>query len=134
MQNSIFMRIIKGEILAYRIYEDDKTLAFLDIHPIQPGHALVVPKIQVDQLWDLDPVYYQAVMETCQKVAFKMREALKPIRVGAQVEGIDVNHAHVHLIPFRTPEEFHNIPDMNEPASDKDLAVMAKKLTITEST
>jgi histidine triad (HIT) family protein len=134
MQDSIFMRIIKGEIPAYKIYEDDKTLAFLDIHPIQPGHTLVVPKLQVDQLWDLDPVYYQAVMETCRKVAFKMREALKPIRVGAQVEGIDINHAHVHLIPFRTPAEFHNIPDMNNPARAEDLAAMAKKLTLTKST
>ncbi|MGD0284000.1 MAG: HIT domain-containing protein [Candidatus Saccharimonadales bacterium] len=133
MQDSIFMRIIKGEIPAYKIYEDDKTFAFLDIHPIQPGHTLVIPKVQVDQLWDLDPVYYQAVMETCRKIAHKMRDVLKPIRVGAQVEGIDVNHAHVHLIPFKTPEEFHNIPDMNKPASDIDLAEMAKKLIITES-
>ena len=69
-------------------------------------------------------------MDTCRKVAFQLRKVLKPIRIGAQVEGIYVNHAHVHLIPFRTSEEFHTKPDMSKPADDAALAAMAKKLTL----
>jgi histidine triad (HIT) family protein len=130
MQDSIFTKIIKGEIPAYKIYEDNKTIAILDIHPKQPGHTLVIPKIQVDQLWDLDSIYYQAVMETCRKVALRIRDVLKPARVGVIVEGVDVNHAHVHLIPFNTPEEFHAFRDMNKATDDKDLAIMEDKLKL----
>jgi histidine triad (HIT) family protein len=134
MQDSIFTKIIKGEIPAYKIYEDDKTLAFLDIHPIRPGHTLVIPKIQVDQLWDLEPTYYEAVMETSRKVALRMRDVLGPILIGAQVEGLDIKHAHVKLIPFNTPEEFINQPDMNEPVDHMALVAMAKKLTLMVNT
>ncbi len=130
MQDSLFMKIIKGEIPAQKIYEDDKTLAFLDIHPKQPGHTLVVPKVQVEQLWDLDPEYYQAVMEACRKVAFRLREVLKPLRIGVQVEGLDINHAHVHLIPFNTSVEFFSHPDFNAPADNQTLDAMAKKLSM----
>jgi histidine triad (HIT) family protein len=68
MQDSIFTKIIKGEIPSHKVYEDDKTIAFLDINPTQPGHTLVVPKKQVEFLWDLDTDDYQAVMETARKV------------------------------------------------------------------
>jgi histidine triad (HIT) family protein len=130
MQDSIFTKIIKNEIPAHIIYEDDKTIAILDVHPKQPGHTLVIPKIQIDQLWDLDPMYYQAVMATCQKVALRMRDVLEVARIGAIVEGVDVNHAHVHLVPFNTPEEFHAQRDMNIAADGKDLAIMADRLTL----
>jgi histidine triad (HIT) family protein len=133
MQDSIFTKIIKGEIPAHKIYEDDKTIAILDIHPKQPGHTLIVPKIQIDQLWDLDPIYYQAVMETSRKVALRIREVLRPARVGVIVEGVDVNHAHIHLIPFNTPEEFHAYRDMNVTADDKELAIMEDKLKLTDN-
>ena len=67
-------------------------------------------------------------METCRKVALRIREVLKPARVGVIVEGVDVNHAHVHLIPFNTPEEFHAYRDMNKAADNKELAIMEDKL------
>src|SRR3989344_2967902 len=105
MSDSIFTRIIKGEIPAHKIYEDDKTLAFLDIHPIQPGHTLVVPKKQIDSLWDLPEEEYAVLMQNCNKVAKRLRKILGVPRVGVQVIGIDVPHAHVHLIPFTTVEE-----------------------------
>lgn len=128
MSSSIFSRIIKGEIPCHKVYEDDKTFAFLDIHPKQPGHVLVIPKKEVDHLWDLDDEDYEAVMKTSKKVARRINEVLKPKRVGMQVEGVGVPHAHVHIFPFNSLEEYRVVRDMSaEPDHDK-LAEMAKKL------
>src|SRR5689334_21086022 len=102
MQDSIFTKIINGEIPCHKVYEDDKTLAFLDIHPVQPGHTLVIPKRQVEFVWDLDDEMYAAVMATTKKVARRLREVMSVPYVGEQVVGVDVPHAHVHLIPFTT--------------------------------
>ncbi|OGL30232.1 hypothetical protein A3D14_02805 [Candidatus Saccharibacteria bacterium RIFCSPHIGHO2_02_FULL_47_12] len=128
MSDSIFTKIIKGEIPCHKIYEDDKTLAFLDIHPIQPGHTLVISKAQVDPIWDLDDEDYQAVMATCKRVASRIHAVLKPQRVGVQIIGVDVHHAHVHLIPFDSTDEFRRIPDTSHDADHQMLAEMAKKL------
>lgn len=127
-QSSLFTRIIQGEIPCHKVYEDDKTLAFMDIHPVQPGHVLVIPKVQIDHLWDLPEDDYRAVMETCKKVAQRMREVLKPGRVGVIVEGLDVPHAHIKLIPFTTSAEFRNIPDMSAEPDHTALSELAKKL------
>lgn len=128
MSDSIFTKIIKGEIPCHKVYEDDKTLAFLDIHPIQPGHVMVIPKAQVDHLWDLEEQDYQAVMATVKKVANRQREVLKPIRVGVHVVGLDVPHAHVHVFPFNTMAEYRNAPDMTADPDNVALAEMAEKL------
>ena len=125
MADSLFTKIIKGEIPCHKIYEDEKTFAFLDIQPIKPGHMLVVPKRQVD-IWDLSEEDYQALMLTVRKVAHRIQEVLKPRRVGIQVVGIDVdNHAHVHVFPFNNMAEYRQIP---VPAEYKELVEMAKKL------
>lgn len=129
MQDSIFTKIIKGEIPCHKIYEDDKTLAFLDIHPKQPGHTLVIPKKQVEFLWDLDDEDYQAVMATAKKVALRLRDVLGKPYVGELVVGIDVPHAHVHVYPFSILEESRFIPDPSAEPDHGTLAVMAKKLT-----
>lgn len=128
MEDSIFTKIIKGEIPCHKIYEDEHAIAFLDIHPVQPGHVLVVPKNQIDHLWDLPDADYQALMVVCRRVAQRMREVLKPKRVGAQVVGIDVPHAHVHLIPFSSAEQFRKQPDMSAEPNHQALAEMAKRL------
>lgn len=128
MSHTVFSKIISGEIPCHKIYEDDKTLAFLDIHPKTPGHVLVVPKIEVDVLWDLDSKEYQAVMATAQKVANRIQGVLEPMRVGMMVEGIGVPHAHVHVFPFDNADEYFARPDMDaEPDHDR-LAEIAKKL------
>jgi histidine triad (HIT) family protein len=128
MADSIFTKIIKGEIPANKIYEDELTLAFLNIYPDQPGHTLVIPKKQIDHLWDLPDEDYVAVMETSKKVANRIREVLKPERVGVKVVGEEVPHAHVHLIPFNTVKEFQiHIPHLGEPNYEA-LEEMAKKL------
>jgi histidine triad (HIT) family protein len=125
---SIFTRIINGETPAYKVYEDDQVLAFLDIHPITPGHTLVIPKKQVEFLWDLDDETYQAVMAGAKKVALHVREVLGVPYVGEQVNGVDVPHAHVHVIPFTDAAEFHRQPDMSAEPDHEALAKMAEKL------
>lgn len=128
MPDSIFTKIIKGEIPCHKVYEDDKTLAFLDIHPVQPGHTLVIPKKQIEFVWDLEDEDYRAVMETTRKVARRLRETLGTRYVGERIEGVDVPHAHVQLIPFNTVEEFKAPQDMEAEPDHAALAEMAKKL------
>jgi histidine triad (HIT) family protein len=128
MSDSIFTKIIKGEIPCHKVYEDEKTLAFLDIHPVQPGHTLVIPKKQVEFVWDLDEEIYQAVMATTKKVARRLREVLSVAYVGEKIFGIDVPHAHVQIIPFTSPEEFETLQDMKSEPDHAMLAEMARKL------
>lgn len=97
--SSIFTKIIEGEIPSHRIYEDDATYAFLDINPRQEGHTLVIPKAEVDYLFDLDSEDYRALWEAVQTVARGLEEATGCARVVVIVLGYEVPHAHVHLIP-----------------------------------
>lgn len=128
MKDSIFTKIIKGEIACHKIYEDDKTFAFLDIHPKQPGHTLVVPKKQIEFVWDLADEDYQALMTTVKKVAQRIRTVLGRPYVGELVVGIDVPHAHVHVFPFATAEESRFIPNLTAEPDHAALAVIAQKL------
>lgn len=128
MQESIFTKIIKGEIPSYKIYEDDKTFAFLDIHPITPGHTLVVSKRQVEFVWDLSDDDYQAVMLTARKVALYLKTVLGVPYVGEKIIGVDVPHAHVHLIPFYEASELHRVPDLESKPNHANLAQLAEKL------
>ena len=108
MQDSIFTKIINGEIPSYKIYEDERTFAFLDINPIQPGHTLVVPKSQVDHFEDLEPEDYEALMHTVKLLSQNMRDELQVERICIVVEGFEVPHTHIHLIPCNTEEDFHS--------------------------
>jgi histidine triad (HIT) family protein len=128
MEDSIFTKIIHGDIPSHKIYEDDKTFAFLDIHPVQPGHTLVIPKRQVAYIWDLDNLDYAAVMTTVHEIGLRLRDVLAVPFVGVQVIGIDVPHAHVHLIPFTMVQEYRNQPDMIAEPDHKQLAKMAQRL------
>ncbi len=128
MEDSIFTKIIKGEIPSHKIYEDDSTLAFLDIHPKTPGHTLVVPKKQVEFVWDLEDADYQSLMAAVKKVALRIREVFNAPYVGELIVGIDVPHTHIHVYQFATMQESRHIPD---PGADPDhaaLAEIAKKL------
>ncbi len=125
---SIFTKIINGDIPCHKVYEDDKTFAFLDIHPIQPGHVLVVSKKQTEFIWDLDDDDYAAVMATVKKVALRIREVLQPPYVGEQIIGKDVPHVHVHVFPFANGEEFRHVPDATAEPDHVALAAIAEKL------
>ena len=129
MQDSIFTKIIKGEIPCHKVYEDDKTFVFMDIHPIQPGHVLVVSKAQVADAWDLPDEDYQAVMATAKKVARRLREVFpEKERVALMIEGTEVPHVHLKLFPFTTAEEFHHKPDTTQEPNHTSLAEIAQKL------
>lgn len=127
---SIFTKIIRGDIPCHKVYEDEKTFAFLDIHPIQPGQVLVVPKNQVGFVWDLPDEDYQALMSTVHKVGCRLREVFdQKQRVGIMVEGLDVaNHAHVKVFPFDNDKEFRNVPDASAEPDHEALAAIAQKL------
>lgn len=103
--SSVFTKIINGEIPCYKIYEDEKTLAFLDIHPETKGHTLVVPKKEVDKIYDLDDEDFEALMKTVKMLSKHLEEKLGA-RILWKVVGTDVPHAHVHLEPL-DPTWFH---------------------------
>ena len=128
MSDSIFTKIVRGEIPCHKVYEDDKTLAFLDIHPKTPGHTLVIPKKQVEFVWDLEDEEYQAVMATTKKVALRIREVIGMAYVGELVVGEEVPHAHVHVYPFNTLEESRRVADPDAEPNHPALAEMASKL------
>ena len=125
---SIFSRIISGEIPSHKVYEDDKTLAFLDIYSPVEGHTLVIPKKQVEFVWDLEDSDYMAVMESARKVAHRLRKVLGVPYIGEKVVGVDVPHAHVHLIPFTTTEEYHQAGMENAEPDHEALAALAARL------
>lgn len=131
MQPSIFTKIIQGEVPSYKLYEDEATFAFLDIHPTAPGHTLVVPKKQIEFLWDLDEETYQAVQRTAKVLALHIRKILAVPYVGVQVVGVDVPHAHIHLIPFAQADQFHARPREDATPNHEALAQMAERLKLT---
>lgn len=127
MADSIFTKIIKGEIPCHKVYEDDDNFAFMDIHPAQPGHVLVISKTQTEWIWDLSDKEYSSLMAAVKKIGRHMRQVLKK-NVGVSVEGTGVPHVHVHLIPFSTAAEFHHLADQGAEPDHEKLAAMAAKL------
>lgn len=99
---TIFSRIIAGEIPSYKCAEDDRFYAFLDINPVAKGHTLVVPKQEVDYLFDLDDETLAAMTVFAKRVAKAIQQAFPCRKVGMAVLGLEVNHAHIHLIPLQS--------------------------------
>ncbi|OEY73056.1 HIT family protein [Salegentibacter salarius] len=100
--SSLFTKIVKGEVPAYKIAEDSQFLAFLDINPNARGHVLCIPKKEVDYIFDLDEEIYQELMRFSRKVALALKKTVDCKRVGMAVVGLEVPHAHVHLIPLNS--------------------------------
>jgi len=100
--SSIFSKIVNGEISAYKIAEDENFLAFLDVMPLVKGHALVIPKKEVDLIFDLESEAYKNLWSFAQKVAKKLKKAIPCVRVGVAVVGLEVPHAHIHLVPLNS--------------------------------
>ncbi len=97
---SIFTKIVNGELPCFKVAEDERYLAFLDIHPVAKGHTLVIPKQEVDYLFDLDEETYQGLWLFARRVAKALDAAIECKRVGVLVVGTEVPHAHIHLVPF----------------------------------
>jgi histidine triad (HIT) family protein len=124
--DTIFDRIVRGEAPAHRLWEDEAYLAFLDIHPSQSGHTLLIPKRAGGDVFDLAPGVYAGLWDRARRLSGPLREATGAARIGVVVEGFQVDHAHVHLIPL------HRIGDLRPPpeeaAPDAELAATAARI------
>lgn len=128
---TLFTKIIKGEIPSYKVAEDDKNYAFLDIHPLVKGHTLVVPKLsepEEDYIFDLEDDKLQSLILFAKKVARGIKAATGCKRVGVAVMGMEVNHVHIHLVPMNTEKDmlFSN-PKLDLPAGE--MAYIANSIT-----
>ena len=104
--SSIFSKIVNGEIPSYKVAEDENYYAFLDIFPLAKGHTLVIPKKEIDYIFSLDDATYQGLWAFAKKVALGIERAVPCERVGVAVLGLDVPHAHIHLLPLNNMEDF----------------------------
>ncbi len=123
---SIFSKIIAGEIPSYKVAENDKFYAFLDINPLQKGHTLVVPKKEVDYIFDIDDQDLGEMMVFAKKVARAIKAAIPCVKVGVAVIGLEVRHAHIHLVPMNKEGDISFAkPKMTLPAEEMDAIAKA---------
>lgn len=104
---SIFSKIVTGDIPCHKVYEDDQFLAFLDVFPLVKGHTLVIPKVEIDYIFDIDDAMLGEMLIFSKKVAHAIKKTIPCVKVGVSVVGLEVPHAHIHLIPI------HSVHDMN---------------------
>jgi histidine triad (HIT) family protein len=104
---SIFSKIIAGEIPCYKIAEDESFIAFLDVFPLVEGHVLVVPKIEVDYIFDLDENYLNRLLSFSKPIATAIQKSMPCTRVGLSVIGLEVPHAHLHLVPINSADDLN---------------------------
>lgn len=104
---TIFTKIISGEIPSYKIAENDRFYAFLDVFPIVPGHVLVVPKIEVDKFYDLPDAYLSEILVFAKPIAQAIEKAFPCLRIGSAVIGLEVPHAHLHLVPLQETDDLN---------------------------
>jgi len=124
---SIFTRIINGEIPCHKVGEDERFIAFLDIAPLREGHTLVVPKVEVDRFFELPPEALAACMPFAQQVAARIQRVVPCDRIGVSVIGLEVPHAHIHLIPLdRMSDMDFNKPKMK--LTNEELAALAERI------
>lgn len=123
---TIFSKIIAGEIPCHKIWEDERFFAFLDIRPIQPGHVLVVSKQEIDSPFDMDDDAYCGFLLAAKRLVEPIRRAMGSVKVGLVIEGLEVPHAHIKLIPISQPSDLaqSNARD----ASPEELAGVAEKI------
>jgi len=122
VDDCVFCKIVAGEIPSHTIYEDDKTKAFLGITPPVEGFTLVIPKVHSNELWYMEDDDYQALMNTVRKIGQHLRRQFNTARVGLQVEGLDVSHTHVKILPFSTAGQFRAL----EPSQESDHDALGK--------
>ena len=105
--STIFSKIISGEIPAYKVAENDKFLAFMDIFPLSKGHTLVIPKNETDYIFDMESEEYANLWKFAQKVAIAQKKVIDCQRIGVAVIGLEVAHAHIHLVPINGVEDIN---------------------------
>jgi len=124
---TLFSKIIAREIPSYRIAEDDNFFAFLDISPLREGHVLVVPKIEVDNLFDLPVEYLTGILEFARPIAKAIEKSFPCNRCGITVIGLEVPHAHIHLIPINSSNDL-NFTQLKDRATDESLKKVQQKI------
>ncbi len=124
---TLFSKIIAGEIPAYKVAENDRFLAFLDIQPVAKGHTLVIPKVEVDYIFDLDTATLSEINLFAKEVATKIQRVVPCIKVGVAVVGLEVPHAHMHLIPLNHVGDLSFTKERVKMTNDE-LAELAEKI------
>jgi len=124
----VFCKIIKGEISSYKVYEDEDVFAFLDINPIRSGHVLLVPKRHSEYIFELEDPLYSDMFRIARTLSRKIKDVTKAKRVGLAIEGISVNHIHLHLVPVNEVNDLD--PCLAKKADPKDLERMQSLLKI----
>lgn len=122
---TIFSKIISGELSCYKIAENDHFMAFLDVNPLVKGHTLVIPKVEIDYIFDLDDAILQEMIVFSKKVAEKLKNNINCKRIGVTVIGLEVPHAHIHLIPINTMDDMNFSRPKLELSNDEFLEVQA---------
>jgi histidine triad (HIT) family protein len=120
---SLFSKIIAGELPSHRVYDDESFVAFLDINPIQRGHTLLVPRLEVDCFFDCSESVLQASMPVAQRIARAIEQVIPCNRIGVMIAGLDVPHAHVHLVPIQTTGDLSFA--QAQPGNESELAELA---------
>jgi histidine triad (HIT) family protein len=124
---TLFSRIVAGEIPCHKVCEDEHHLAFLDIMPLVHGHVLVIPKREVDYIFDLEPSELAALWQFAQRVAVGLKLAVPCKRIGTAVIGLEVPHAHIHLVPMQTVGDINFTKEKLQPTSEQ-LSMMAASI------
>ena len=125
--SSVFTKIINREIPSYKIAENEQYYAFLDINPLAKGHTLVIPKKEIDNLFDLDEELYKGLFLFAKKVANAMEKTISCRKIGVAVVGLEVPHAHIHLVPMNTVNDI-NFTQPKLKSSDTELSAVAEKI------
>lgn len=126
---SVFSKIIAGEIPSYKVAEDDKHYAFLDINPVVAGHTLVIPKHEVDYLFDLPQDEYASLMAFARRVAESMKAVMPCKRIGVAVMGLEVPHAHIHLLPINNESDMNFFTEKKQIPAEEMKAIAEKILS-----
>lgn len=126
--SSIFTKIVKGEIPSYKIAEDENYYSFLDINPLSKGHTLVIPKKEVDYLFNLDDNTYNGLFSFAKRVSKAIEKSVDCIRIGVVVYGLDVPHAHIHLIPLKGTGNEINFSNPKVPLTKEEFIEIAEKI------
>jgi histidine triad (HIT) family protein len=124
---TLFSRIVAGEIPCHKVCEDEHHLAFLDIMPLVHGHVLVIPKCEVDYIFDLEPSELAALWQFAQRVAVGLKLAVPCKRIGTAVIGLEVPHAHIHLVPMQTVGDINFTKEKLQPTAEQ-LSLMAASI------
>jgi len=128
MENCVFCKIVKEELPCYKIWENERFLAFLDINPVSPGHTVLVPKKHIDYIFDLEEPLYSEMFKIAKELSKVLKQAMGSKKVGLAIEGIFIRHAHIHLIPVNKGNDLN--PTMAKRGDPKELFKIAENIRI----